>query len=95
MILMDRSDVMSFPNINDTNYFTNRALDNEKGEPTGKIVMWRIRGEEEFSYILKCPFCGHEQEKKELFPKKPYRPRCEKCNKSIVVAKLKKKKEKK
>ncbi len=84
-----------FPNISDTNYFTNRALDNEKGEVAGKIIMWRIRGEEEFRYILKCPFCGHEQEKKEVFAKKPYRPRCEKCNKSVVIAKLKKKKIKK
>ncbi len=83
---------MKFPNIGDTNYFTNRALDNEKGEPAGKIVMWRMKGEEEFRYILKCPFCGHEQEKKEEFTKKPYRPRCEKCGKSVVIAKLRKKK---
>jgi len=32
--------------------------------------MWRIKGEEEYHYILKCPFCGHEQEKKRSFPKK-------------------------
>ncbi len=85
---------MKFPNISDTNYFTNRALDNKEGEPTGKIIMWRMKGEEAFNYILKCPFCGHEQEKKEEFAKKPYRPRCENCNKSVVIAKIKKKKEK-
>lgn len=86
-------DAMSkFPNIEDTNYFTNRALDNEDGEIKGKIIMWRVKGEEEFHYILKCPFCGHDQEKKEAFPKRPYRPRCDSCGKSILVGKIKKKK---
>ncbi|MFH1126540.1 MAG: hypothetical protein V1718_00325 [archaeon] len=81
-----------FPNINDTNYFTNRALENEKGETSGKIIMWRIKGEEEYRYVLKCPFCGHDQEKKEAFTRRPYRPRCDNCGKSIAISKIKKKK---
>jgi len=85
----------TYPNVSDTNYFTNRALENKEGEKTGKVIMWRMKGEEEYHLVLKCPFCGHDQELVEKFAKKPYRPRCQNCAKSILISKLKLKKEKK
>jgi hypothetical protein len=85
---------MEYPNIDNTNYFTNRGLANEKGEKKGKIVMWRVKGEEEFCYIMVCPFCMQKQEAKRKFEKRPYRPVCEKCGKSITVAKIKPEKDK-
>ena len=85
--------IMDYPKISDTNYFTNRALANEKGEKKGKIVMWRIKGETEFHLIMVCPYCLAKQDQVKEFPKKPYRPVCEKCGKSITIAKLKSEKE--
>lgn len=83
-----------YPNIDETNYFTNRALENDAGEKTGKIMMWRMKGEEKFRYILKCPFCGAVTERDELFEKRPYRPGCTQCGKKVLVEKIKAKKEK-
>lgn len=79
----------NYPNIADTNYFTNRKVENEKGEETGKVVMWRNKSGPEFHYIMKCPYCLKESEGKEAFTKRPYRPKCVHCGKSVTVAKLK------
>lgn len=87
--------VTQYPNIEETNYFTNRALENEKGEKAGKILMWRVKGNEKFHFILKCPACGAETEKDELFEKRPYWPACASCGKKYMVEKIKTKKEKK
>ena len=84
-----------YPSIDETNYFTNRALENDSGEKNGKILMWRMKGGEKFHYILKCPYCSAITEKDELFEKKPYRPSCSTCGKKVVVEKIKAKKEKK
>ncbi len=85
--------VTQYPNIAETNYFTNRALENDKCEKTGKIIMWREKSSKKFHYILKCPFCSEITEKDELFEKKPYRPWCGKCGKKVLVEKIKVKKE--
>lgn len=84
--------VIKYPSIEDTNYFTNRALENKDGEPTGKILMFRKKGKEKYFLRLKCPFCGHMQEREEAFEKKPFRPACEKCGKKVIISKLKSKK---
>ncbi|MBW6461622.1 MAG: phage terminase large subunit family protein [DPANN group archaeon] len=82
--------VIKYPDIDNTNYFTNRALCNKEGEKTGKILMFREKGKEEFYLRMKCPYCGHMQEREEKFEKKPYRPACEECGKKIAIVKLKK-----
>lgn len=84
-----------YPNITETNYFTNRALENDNGEKTGKIIMWRVKGSEKFHYTLKCPYCGDVTERDELFEKRPYRPWCNKCGKTIMIEKIKAKKNEK
>lgn len=81
-----------YPKVEDCVYFTNRALENEKMEKKGHILMWRRRGEEQFHMILTCPYCGQKQERDEKFEGKPYRPICEKCGKTITIEKMLKKK---
>ena len=83
---------VKFPRIEDTNYFTNRPLLNDKGEKTGKLIMFRLKGEDEFNYLLVCPYCGEEQEGSVVFKRRPYRIQCKKCERKILVEKLLKKK---
>jgi transcription elongation factor Elf1 len=59
-------------------YITSRKLENDEGE-------------EEFGYKLTCPFCATEQQSRVIFKKRPYRVRCNNCNKSITIEKLSKK----
>jgi ribosomal protein S27E len=77
--------------IKDFAYITTRKLLNEQGEKSGEVFMWRRKGEEEFNYKLKCPYCGEEQESSVVFKKRPYRVRCSNCVKGIMVEKLGKK----
>ncbi len=76
--------------ISDLAYVTSRKLANENGEKTGTVFMWRTKGEEEFNYKLKCPYCEEEQESSVVFKKRPYRVRCSNCGKSILIEKLSK-----
>ena len=71
-------------------YITSRKLENDEGEKTGTVVMWRKKGEEEFGYKLTCPYCATEQESRAEFKRRPYRVRCSNCNKSIMIEKLSK-----
>lgn len=70
-------------------YLTKRKLENSSGEETGEIFIWRRGGEEDYNYIMQCPFCREEQEGSTKFERRPYRIRCSKCNKSITISKLK------
>ncbi len=74
--------------IKDFAYLTSRKLKNENGEEKGAVFFWRRKGEEEFNYKLKCPYCEEEQESSVVFNKRPYRVRCSNCGKSILVEKL-------
>ena len=87
--------MVTYPDLNNTAYFTNRLLENKEGEKKGKIILWRNKGEEEFRMILTCPECATVNEKKQEFAKKPYRPTCDNCGAKFVIAKLKKEKPKK
>lgn len=69
-------------------YLTRRKLANKSGEEAGEIVLWKRRGEVESSYMLRCPFCGEEQQGKILLEKRPYRVKCSKCEKTINLPKL-------
>ena len=77
--------------IKDFAYITTRKLPNEQGEKSGEVFMWRRKGEEEYHYKLKCPYCGEEQESSVIFKRRPYRVKCSNCGKSIMVEKLGKK----
>lgn len=79
----------NYPNIANTDYFTNRKVENEKGEETGKVIMWRNKGDPAFHFIMKCPFCLKDSEGKENFTRRPYRPKCSQCGKSVTIAKIK------
>ena len=77
--------------IKDFAYITSRKLQNERDEKSGAVFMWRRKGEEEFNYKLKCPYCSEEQESSVVFKKRLYRVKCSNCGKSIMVEKLGKK----
>ena len=70
-------------------YLTKRILENKDGEETGELFIWRKTGDEEYNYIMQCPFCEGEQEGVTVFTRRPYRIRCSLCNKSILIKKLK------
>ncbi len=85
---------MKIPPIEELDYFTKRTLANDKGEKKGRVVMYRVRGEEEFHYMMVCPYCGKEQKGKASFKRRPYRIECEGCGKKVLVERLLKKKKK-
>jgi len=70
-------------------YLTKRKLENDGGEETGEIFIWQKSGEEEYNYILHCPYCGVEGGGSVVFTRRPYRVRCQKCEKSILIKRLK------
>ena len=72
-------------------YITSRKLENDQGEKTGTVVMWRKKGDEAFGYRLTCPYCATEQESRVEFKRRPYRVKCSNCGKSIMIEKLSKK----
>ncbi len=71
-------------------YLTKRKLQNKEGEETGEIFVWKEKEKEESQYIMKCPYCGVEQEGSVLLVKRPYRVRCSSCDRSITLPKLQK-----
>ncbi|HID19603.1 MAG TPA: hypothetical protein EYP28_01480 [Methanophagales archaeon] len=77
--------------IADFAYITKRKLKDENGEMCGEVFLWRRKGEEEFKYKLKCPYCEVEQESSIILERRPYRVQCSKCGKSIMIEKLSKK----
>ena len=77
--------------IADFAYNTRRKLKDKNGEEKGAVVIWRRKGEDEFNYKLKCPYCEVEQESSIILERRPYRVRCSNCDKSIIIEKLSKK----
>ena len=84
-----------FPDLGDLDYFTKRKLENEKGEQTGKILIFRMKGHEEFQIKLLCPECGNAEDQEKIFTRRPYRVTCSKCDARFALSKLSKKKKKK
>ncbi len=70
-------------------YFTKRKLENNAGEELGEIYVWKRKGDDEHSYIMSCPHCSNEGTGNVDLQRRPYRVRCENCQKSIVLKKLK------
>ena len=77
--------------IADFAYVTKRKLKDKNGEMRGEVFLWRRKGEDEFNYKLKCPYCEVEQESSIILKRRPYRVRCSNCDKSIMIEKLSKK----
>jgi len=77
--------------IADFAYVTKRKLKDKNGEMRGEVFLWRRKGEDEFNYKLKCPYCEVEQESSIILKRRPYRVRCGNCDKSIMIEKLSKK----
>jgi|GEM_PF-592981 len=73
--------------IKDLAYITSRKLKSANGEEAGAVVIWRNKGEDEFHYTLKCPYCGAEEESSTVFKRRPYRVRCSNCGTSILTDK--------
>jgi ribosomal protein S27E len=71
-------------------YITTLKRENEPGEKTGTVLLYRKKGEEEFLYALTCPYCRTEQKSRVVFKRRPYRIKCSNCGKSIVIEKLSK-----
>jgi hypothetical protein len=71
-------------------YLTKRKLVNKEKEETGEIFVWKEKEKEESQYVMKCPFCGVEQDGSVLLVKRPYRLRCSSCESSITLPKLQK-----
>lgn len=69
-------------------YLTKRKLRNAEDKETGEIFLWKRKSEEQSHYLLKCPFCGEEQEGSTVLVKRPYRIKCSRCEKSIALPKL-------
>lgn len=70
-------------------YLTKRILTNREGEETGKLFIWKKTGEDEYNYVMICPYCAGEQKGATVFTRRPYRIKCSKCDKSVVIPKLK------
>lgn len=85
-------------------YFTRRAIDN------GKIMLWRLEGEELTNIEYTCPHCGHSGEKQQTFEEikvsikdekgkrktvRAFRFQCDKCGQNIDIVRWTKKGRKK
>ncbi len=69
-------------------YLAKRKLANKEGEEKGELFLWKKKDEEESQYMLKCPFCGAEEQGSVLLVKRPYRVKCSHCDRSITLPKL-------
>ncbi len=80
-------------------FITTRELVNKAGEVTGKIRIMKLKEEDEALVKYKCPECGHEEQKKELWQEpfltgkganKKMTVVCAGCGKKMAVLKMKK-----
>lgn len=74
-----------------TEYVTNRELENDEGEETGRLKMFSYDNET-FHYQMKCPFCGQTSEGTEELGSRPWWIECEECERSVNVYRIKDKK---
>lgn len=69
-------------------YASNRKLPNDDDELTGHIKMFSYDNET-FYYEMTCPYCGTTQEGQKDMPNRPYYIKCEDCETSSLIRKLK------
>ena len=70
-------------------YFTKRKIQNNKGEETGEVFVWKRRDDEVHSFMMKCPYCQSEGDGKVDLKKRPYRMKCTSCDRTVTLKKLK------
>lgn len=80
-------------------FITTRELVDKAGKVTGKISIMKLKEQAEALVKYKCPECGYEEQKKELYQEpfltgggtnKKMTVVCTGCGKKITVLKLKK-----
>jgi len=83
---------IKLPRIEDTSYFTVRKIKDEEGKEKGRVILYRLKGEKEFTFYLLCPQCGKESTGKKEFKRRPYRIECPHCGYKHTIEKIKPKK---
>lgn len=80
-------------------FITTRELQNKSGNPTGKVRIIKMKGEEKVMVDFTCPICGHSEKREESWSepfvtgtgaKKKMYPTCSKCGHKVTVLKLRK-----
>lgn len=73
-------------------YATNRRLENDEGEPEGfaKVASYDM---ENFIFVIKCPYCGHEFKGEEELGSRPWWIECPNCGRSSNIYRIKDKAE--
>ena len=71
-----------------TEYITNRKVENDEGEKTGRVQMYSY-DYEEFHYAIRCPYCGNEWEGNQELGQRPWWIECPECERSINVNRIK------
>ncbi|MFB6200060.1 MAG: hypothetical protein ABEJ83_04220 [Candidatus Nanohaloarchaea archaeon] len=74
-----------------TEYVTNRKLENDEGEETGRLKMFSY-DYEKFHYEITCPYCQHTWEDSQKLGKRPWWIECPECGRSTNVYRIKDKK---
>jgi transposase-like protein len=74
-----------------TEYVTNRELENDEGEETGRLKMFSYDNET-YHFQMTCPYCGHEFEDSEDLGSRPWWIECPECERSTNVYRIKDKK---
>jgi peptide subunit release factor 1 (eRF1) len=71
-----------------TEYVTNREVENDEGEMTGRVKMFSYDNEM-FHYQITCPYCENEFEGSEELGQRPWWIECPECGRSTNVNRIK------
>ncbi|MFT4868070.1 MAG: hypothetical protein ACI9LV_000684 [Candidatus Nanohaloarchaea archaeon] len=69
-------------------YVTNREVENDEGEKTGRVKMFSYDNEKYF-YEIECPYCGNEWDGEQELGQRPWWIECPECTRSINVNRIK------
>lgn len=69
-------------------YVTNREVENDEGEKTGRVKMFSYDNET-YHYDMVCPYCGNEFEGSQELGQRPWWIECPECTRSINVNRIK------
>jgi hypothetical protein len=71
-----------------TEYATNRRVENDEGEKTGRVKMFSYDNEK-FHYEITCPYCKNTWEDSQELGQRPWWIECPDCTRSINVNRIK------
>ena len=69
-------------------YSTNRKIENDEGEKTGRVQMFSY-DTETYHFDIKCPYCGNQWEGSQELGQRPWWIECPECTRSINVNRIK------